>query len=117
MALTLLALPTLACWLLAAHFYRAGLLPLAAAAALLPLLLLATRPWAARLMQVALALGAVEWLRTLAAFAAVRIGMGQPYLRLTAILVAVALFTAACALVFRHPRLRRRYRLGAGRTP
>lgn len=116
MALTLLSLPVLACWLLAAHFYRAGLLPLAAVAALLPLLLLAARPWAARLVQVALLLGAVEWLRTLAAFAAERIGMGQPYLRLTAILVATALFTAVCALVFRHPRLRRRYRLDPRRT-
>ncbi len=37
--------------------------------------------------------------------------MGQPYLRLALILLAVAVFTAASAIVFRQPALRRRYRL------
>jgi hypothetical protein len=37
--------------------------------------------------------------------------MGQPVLRLVAILLAVALFTAASALVFRNAGLRARYRL------
>ena len=111
-ALARLILPVLACLLLAAHFFRAGQLTLAAASALLPLLLAVPRAWAARTMQGALVLGAVEWLRTLAQFAAVRISMGQPYLRLVAILLAVALFTAACALVFRNAQLRARYRLG-----
>jgi hypothetical protein len=112
MILARLLLPVLACLLLAAHFFRAGLLPLAAASALLPLLLAVPRAWAARTMQVALVIGALEWLRTLAEFAAVRISMGQPVLRLVAILVAVALFTAASALVFRNAGLRARYRLG-----
>jgi len=112
MILARLLLPVFACLLLAAHFFRAGLLPLATASALLPLLLAIPRAWAARTMQVALVIGAIEWLRTLAEFAAVRISMGQPVLRLVAILVAVALFTAASALVFRNARLRTRYRLG-----
>jgi hypothetical protein len=111
MAFARLLLPVLACMLLAAHFYRAGWLSLAAASALLPLLLAVPRAWAARAMQVALVIGAVEWLRTLAEFAAVRISMGQPYGRLVAILLVVALFTAASALVFRNARLRARYRL------
>ena len=111
MAFARLLLPLLACLLLAAHFYRAGWLPLAAASALLPLLLAVPRAWAARAMQVALLIGAVEWLRTLAEFTAVRISMGQPYGRLVAILLAVALFTAASALVFRNARLAARYRL------
>jgi hypothetical protein len=111
MVLLRLMLPILACALLAAHFFRAGQLALAAASALLPLLLAVPRAWAARTMQVALIIGAIEWLRTLAEFAAVRISMGQPVVRLAAILVAVALFTAASALVFRNTGLRARYRL------
>lgn len=110
-ALAQLIFPVLACLLLAAHFFRADQLALAVASALLPLLLAVPRAWAARTMQLALLVGAVEWLRTLAEFAAVRVSMGQPYLRLTAILLAVALFTAASALVFRAASLRRRYRL------
>jgi asparagine N-glycosylation enzyme membrane subunit Stt3 len=112
MAFARLLLPMLACLLLAAHFYRAGWLPLAVVSVLLPLLLAVPRAWAARAMQLALAIGAIEWLRTLAEFTAVRISMGQPYGRLVAILLAVALFTAASALVFRSARLRARYRLG-----
>ena len=111
-ALAPLVLPVLACLLLAAHFFRAGQMTLATACALLPVLLAVPRAWAARTMQVALLIGAVEWLRALAEFAAVRVSMGQPHLRLTAILLGVALFTAASALVFRDARLRARYRLG-----
>jgi hypothetical protein len=110
-ALAQLIFPVLACLLLAAHFFRAGQLALSMASALLPLLLAVPRAWAARTMQAALLLGAFEWLRTLAEFAAVRVSMGQPVLRLVAILLAVALFTAASALVFRTASLRRRYRL------
>lgn len=111
-ALAQLIFPVLACLLLAAHFFRADQLALAVTSALLPLLLAVPRAWAARTMQLALLVGAFEWLRTLAEFAAVRVSMGQPYLRLVAILFVVALFTAASALVFRSARLRVRYRLG-----
>jgi len=45
-------------------------------------------------------------------FAAERISAGQPYLRLVAILLAVAAFTAASALVFRDATLRVRYNIG-----
>lgn len=106
-----LVLPVFACVLLAAHFFRADLLPLAVASAALPLLLAVPRPWAARAMQAALLLGAFEWLRTLAVFAAARVAMGQPVLRLAVILGVVAALTALAALVFRHPALRARYRL------
>lgn len=116
MAWLRLFLPVLACVVLAAHFYRAQLLPLALLSAMLPLLLAVPRAWAVRVLQVALVLGALEWLRTLAEFSAIRIAMGQPYLRLMLILLAVAAFTAASAFVFKHERLQRRYRLG-GRGP
>jgi hypothetical protein len=104
--------PLVALLLLAAHFYRAGLWPLAVVVVLASGLLRVPRRWAARTLQALLLLGAFEWLRTLAAFAAERIGAGQPYLRLTAILVGVALFTGGAALVFRGQRLRTRFGLG-----
>jgi hypothetical protein len=112
MLLVRLALPLLALLLLAAHFYRAGWLPLAALSAALTLLLAVPRPWAARTVQAALVLGAVEWLRALAALAAMRVAAGQPYLRLALILGGVAALTLAAAWIFRHRSLRARFRLG-----
>ena len=111
MSIALLAFPSLAAILLAAHFYRAGQLVLAALSVGALVLLAVPRPWAARVLQVALLAGALEWLRTLAVFASTRMALGQPYLRLTLILVAVAVFTAASAAVFQQSALRRRYRL------
>lgn len=100
--------PALAFLVLSAHFFRAGNLPLFAAALLLFLpLLFVRRSWAARTLQAGLALGAVEWIRTLVAFAGQRRAMGLPYTRLAVILGAVALATAACLFVFRSERVKR----------
>jgi hypothetical protein len=111
MPIALLVFPSLAAILLAAHFYRAGQLVLAALSLGALALLAVPRPWAARALQAALMAGALEWLRTLALFASARMAMGQPYLRLALILVAVAAFTAVSAVVFQQSALRRRYRL------
>lgn len=105
--------PAVALLLLAAHFYRAGLWPLAVVALALIGLLLVPRAWAARAVQIALLAGGIEWLRALAAFAGERVAAGQPYLRLVLILLAVALFTAGAALVFRAYAMRVRYGIGA----
>lgn len=107
----LLLLPALASLLLAAHFYRAGSVALTLLSLALLALLAIPRPWAARTLQLALVIGAIEWLHTLAGFAGQRVALGQPYLRLTLILLAVAAFTAASGAVLQHTRLRRRYRL------
>lgn len=107
----------LSCLLLAAHFLRSGLWPAVAACALLPLLLLARRPWVPLVMQVALFFGALEWIRTLMLVAAARMAAGQPWLRMAAILVAVTLLTAASTLVFLAAPLRRRYRLTTAGGP
>lgn len=96
--------------LLAAHFWRAGIMPLAAACALLPLLLLLRRRWLPMLMQAVLTLGAIEWLRTLYMLAAERVAFGQPVLRMALILGCVAAFTAVSGLAFRQPALRTYYR-------
>lgn len=111
MPYALLILPSFAVLLLVAHFFRAGEIVLAAASVAALVLLAVPRAWAARVLQVALLAGAVEWLYTLAVFASTRMAMGQPYLRLTLILAAVALFTAASAAVFQQATVRRRFRL------
>jgi hypothetical protein len=111
MPFALLVFPALAAVLLAAHFYRAGQVVLAGLAVGALVLLAVPRAWAARALQLMLIAGALEWLRTLAMFASARMALGQPYLRLTLILLAVAVFTAVSAIVFRQAALRRRYRL------
>jgi ABC-type dipeptide/oligopeptide/nickel transport system permease component len=111
MPIALLVLPSLAAILLAAHFYRAGHVVPAALSVAALVLLAVPRAWAARVLQLVLVAGALEWLRTLVLFVSARMAAGQPYLRLTLILLAVAAFTAASAAVFRQSALRRRYRL------
>jgi hypothetical protein len=95
--------------LLAAHFFRFGQLVLVGVALLLPFLLLVRKRWAARTLQVALFLGAAEWVRTIFVFALARMAMGYPYLRMALILSAVALCTAGSAFLFKTPALRSRY--------
>lgn len=101
----------LAAGVLAAHFYRAGQTLGVVAALALGALALVPRPWAARAVQAGLALGAIEWLRTIAVFAAQRIAQGQPYTRMVLILAGVALATGLAALVFERAAMRRRYGL------
>ncbi len=98
--------PALAFLVLSAHFFRAGNVPLVAVALCFLPLLFVPRAWAARALQAGLALGALEWIRTLAAFAGQRRAAGQPYTRLALILGGVALATAACLLVFRSERVK-----------
>jgi hypothetical protein len=95
--------------LLAAHFYRAGQVAATALCLALPLLLLLRKSWVPRLFQLLLVLGALEWLRALYGFAAMRIAFGEPWTRLALILGAVALFTGLSGLVFRNRSLRDRY--------
>ena len=95
--------------LLAAHFYRAGLAIAAGLCVAVLFLLTMRKTWVPILFQVLLILGALEWLRTLYNFAAMRIAFEQPWTRLAIILGAVALFTALSGLVFRSKALRARY--------
>lgn len=83
---------------LGAHLLRGGSLALALAAAALPLLLLLRSPAALRWLQGLLFLGALEWLRTLAAILQVRRAVGEPWLRMAVILGAVAAVTLLAAL-------------------
>ena len=109
----LLAPAAVSLLLRAGHFYRAGNPPLALAAIAALGLPAVRRPWSRRALQAVLALGAVEWLRTLAALAATRLSMGLPTLRLTLILAAVAALAAAAALLLETARARRAWDGGA----
>jgi hypothetical protein len=101
-------LPALALLLLGAHFFRAGLVPVAVGCAALFALLFVRTTWAARVLQVALALGVLEWLRTAWVFASARAEAGQPYGRLLVILGSVALVTALAARVLGSSAARER---------
>ena len=104
----------LATVLLAAHFLRFWALELVTLLLLFPFLLLVRRPWAARVYQAVLAVGALLWLRTAMTLAEERRAEGLPSGRLLAILLGVALFTALAAVLFEAPVLRRRYGLRTG---
>jgi uncharacterized membrane protein YwzB len=113
----LLLIPGLALVLLAAHLLHAGLLPVAVAALLLIALLFVRRPWAARTVQVVLAVAVIEWGLTAATLAQLRARHDEPYLRLLLILGGVALLTAVAAALFQHPALRARFGLGSPAAP
>jgi hypothetical protein len=111
-----LAPAVLSLLVLAAHFYRAqALLALAATFAVL-VLVFVRRPWVPRVLQLALLLGAIEWVRTLVVLVQVREAMGQPYARLALILGAVALATAIASLAFQWRAVRAHY-AGSTRPP
>ena len=91
--------------LLGAHFLRSGdiflvLLSLAVAG-----LLLVRRPWAGRVVQWTLVIGAIEWFRTLVVLTQQRQLAGLPYIRITAILAVVGAFTLASAAMMRSRRV------------
>ncbi len=101
---------------LAAHFLRGDNLLLVVLVLGLLVLLAVRRPWVARLMQVVLVVGAIEWVRTLVALAMSRAEQGEPYLRMTLILGAVAVITLLSAWLFQTATLRKVYGLdGAAR--
>lgn len=92
-----LLVPGLALLLLAAHFFRAGQVPFAGLSAALVVLLFVRTPWAARVLQIALAAGTLEWLRTAWVFSAARATADQPYARLLVIIGTVAALSALAA--------------------
>ena len=92
---------------LGAHFLRVGALPLVALSLFLPfLLLLSPRPWVARVLQVALVLAGLEWLRTMFTLIAGRQASGDPWVRMAVILGVVALMAFVSAATFQLRPLR-----------
>ena len=103
--------------LLAAHFFRAGQTILAVIPLVLFVPLLLKEKWVPWLIQVALVLGVLEWIRTIVAVAEIRMEHGAPWVRMAVILGAVALFTALSCLVFKSEGLKRRYSTGETSEP
>ncbi len=101
--------------LLGAHFFRAGSVWLAGIFLAMPVLLAIKARWVARLLQIVLVIGALEWVRTLIVFATERAAAGQSWTRLAVILGVVALLTLVSATVFQGAALSRRYRLHPNR--
>ena len=94
---------------LGAHFLRYGN-DIGLALSLAPITLLFVRkPWAARVVQVILVLGAVEWATTLVGLVQMRMAQGLPATRLAIILGTVIVVTAAAALLFETQTMKRIY--------
>jgi len=100
---------TLSLLVLGAHFLRSGHTLLMAWTLLILALLFVRKPWTARLAQAVLVLGALEWVRTVVHLVGARAQAGVPVVRMTAILVAVALVTGLSALLFQTRSLGRTY--------
>lgn len=100
---------------LGAHFLRRGQVLLTMLCLGLVVLLYVRRPWARRVVQVALVAGAVEWLFTLALLVAERRASGEPWLRLVIILGAVGAVALGSALLLSTPRAARHF--GGTRDP
>ena len=97
--------------ILGAHFLRYGNSIGVIGSLVLVALLIVRRPWVARLIQIVLILGALEWVRTLYELAQERAALGQPFIRMTVILGVVVAVTFCSALLFQSPALKRIYRL------
>ena len=96
---------------LGAHFMRYGNSIGVGGSLALVALLMVRRPWVARLLQVVLVLGALEWVRTLYELVQVRAAQGRPFARRVIILGVLAAVTFCAALLFQSPALKKVYRL------
>jgi hypothetical protein len=96
---------------LGAHFMRYGNSIAVAGALALIALLFVRRAWVARLMQVVLVLGTLEWVYTIYELVQVRAAHGQPFIRMTVILGIVVAVTLASALLFQSKTLKKIYGL------
>jgi hypothetical protein len=114
-AILLLLPAVLSALVLGAHFLRRGDVPLVLACLVVCALLFVRRGWAARLVQLALLAGTLEWLRTLVALLATRRAAGEPWVRLVAILGLTAAVSLAGVLLLETRALRARFRRGAAR--
>ena len=97
--------------ILGAHFMRYSNTIFVVGAVAMMALLFVRKPWVARLLQVVLVLGALEWVRTLYGLVQMRTALGEPYGRMLIILGSVAAVTALSALAFQSKVLKKTYGL------
>ncbi len=103
------SLVVLACWVLGAHFLRQGLIVPAIVCVAMPLLLLVRKPWSRLVLQSFLYAGAVVWAYTAAALAEDRLAEGIPWIRGTAILVAVSVMSIAAGWLLNAKVIKSRF--------
>lgn len=104
------AIVVLSLVVLGAHFMRYGN-DVGVVLSVAPIALLFVRkPWAARVVQVVLVFGAVEWATTLVGLVQMRMAQDLPATRLAIILGAVIVVTLAAALLFETRAMKRVYR-------
>jgi low affinity Fe/Cu permease len=107
--LKILILPILSSVLLAAHFSRIQMDWLAIIVLLFPLILLVKRRWVLRIYQVYLIAGAIIWIERLLYLRSIRIDDGQPWIRLSIILGAVAVITLLSAFFLQNKKVKSAY--------
>ncbi|MHB9026415.1 MAG: hypothetical protein ACYC7E_19935 [Armatimonadota bacterium] len=97
--------------LLGAHFFRDGNTFFTLVYVAMFFLLFWRHPWSARIVQAALIVGVVEWVKSAMALMHERQAAGEPYTRMLIILGAVAAFTLVSAILFETGRLQRHFGL------
>jgi ferredoxin len=102
-------LPGLSFLLIAAHFLRWGEMGLSLSCIFMVGAMLWRRFWMRNVAQMFLLLAALRWVATAHFLVSMRIGHGQPWLRMLAILGAVAGVTLLSALIMSSRRIRRWY--------
>ena len=102
---TLLFFPVvLSALLLVAHFKKAGLIPLVILSLLIPLSLFIRKNMVAKIVQIMLILGAIEWIRTTIVIINKRLANGEDWIRVAIILGTVAIFTFCSGMLFSWSR-------------
>ncbi len=94
---------------IAAHFYRNDLQPVAVFCLLLPLLLFVKRSLIPKMMTSFLFLYSIEWLRTMSYFIDQYKLHGRPIGKLVMILSSVIVFTLLSSVVFKSQAMTQRY--------
>ena len=112
-----ISLSVLSLLVLAAHFLRANVPFLVLVCLALIGLFTVRRPWARRTLQIALAFGALEWLRVMLNLAEMRQLKGEPWERMAIILGSVAVVAALAALALEARAMKAYFDPGPGVVP
>ncbi|MHB9134714.1 MAG: hypothetical protein ACYDBB_26885 [Armatimonadota bacterium] len=116
MTFVLLLPAALSSLMLGAHFLRVGHYAFVLLALAIIPLLFVRRPWAARIVQVAMVLGMAIWVQTTIQLIHARMVNGEPFYRMAAILGAVAAVAGLSAVLIQSKRLQRYFGLSAMET-
>ena len=97
---------------MAVHFGRANMFILQLLSIAIPFILIWKSKISARIVQIALILSGLEWIRSLVYYIRIRTEYNQDWLLLAIILGVVIVANFATLLVFRSEYMRKRYKIG-----